>query len=70
MRYLQVKNTYITDSIDYEYGDYIRFDGVVPIDIMNQCYQLLNEDIVLDEVKHQEFLAEQELIEQELAEQV
>lgn len=60
MRYLQIKDTYITDSIDYAYGDYVQFNNEVPVDIMNQCYQLTNGIIVLDEVKHQTFLDEQE----------
>ena len=56
MRYFQITDTYITDSIDYAHGTYVQFIGEVPVDIMNQCYQLINGNIVLDETKYQEFL--------------
>lgn len=60
MRYLQITNDYITDSIEYAFGDYIQFMDEVPIDIMNGCYKLENNAIVLDTVKHEAFLIDQE----------
>ncbi len=62
MRYIQITNGYITDSISYAYGDYVKFVGEVPIDIMNQCYQLVNGIIILDAAK---YVAINELIEDE-----
>ena len=68
MRYLQVKETFITDSISFAHGDYVQFIGEVPIDIMNHCYQLIDGEIVLNETKHNEFLAKLAALEAEIEE--
>lgn len=62
MRYIQVKDTIITDSISFAYGDYIRFDGEVPVDIMNGCYRFIDGTIIHDELLHAALLAEQEAL--------
>lgn len=56
MRYLKIKNGYIVDSITFAYGDYVKFEGEVPVDIMSGSYLLVNDTIIRDEVKHQTFI--------------
>lgn len=61
--YLQVKEGYVTDAIEYNANlhDYQLYQAPnIPSDILNQCYQLVNGKLVLDEAKHTLFLEEVE----------
>jgi hypothetical protein len=71
--YLQVNNEgYITDCIKYnpQINNYFLYEGGdIPGDILNSCYKLVNNKIVLDKEKlelfEQEVLAEQKRIQEE-----
>ena len=59
--YIQIKNGYIIDAVEYNPNipDYHLFQSSeIPFDIMNQCYQLIDGKLVLDETKHSLFLKE------------
>lgn len=60
IRYIQVQDGYITDMIDYAYGDYIRIESDdVPEDLHCACYKYLGgNDWALDQTKHQAMMAE------------
>lgn len=61
--YLQVQNGYVTDAVSYnpKIAGYKLFETYkLPVDIMNQCYQIIKGQLVLDQVKYQEYLVELE----------
>jgi len=61
--YLQVKQGFVTDAVEYNPNlkDYVLYKAdKLPADIMNQCYELKNGKLTLNQEKHAEFLAEQE----------
>jgi hypothetical protein len=69
--YLQVKNGYITDAVEYNPNieGYNLFEiDKLPPDIINRCYRIENNKLVLDEIKYAEFVAEQERLLKELQE--
>ena len=59
--YIKINNGYIFDVVDYDPGiqgyDPINTDHL-PEDILNGCYQLKNDEFILDEEKHKLFLEE------------
>ena len=70
--YLQIQNGYVTDAVSYNPNikGYNLFEtNNLPADIMNQCYQIINGKLVLDEAKYQIFLEEQAAAEVENGEE-
>ena len=66
--YLQVKEGYVTDAVSYNPNieGYNLFEtDKLPDDIMNQCYQIIDGGLVLDEEKHKVFLEELDNVVQE-----
>lgn len=67
--YLQIKNGYVTDAVEYNPNieGYNLFEtNKLPSDIMNGCYQIQNDKLVLDQVKYELFLKELEELEKEV----
>lgn len=59
--YIQIKNGYVTDAVQFDpkLSDYNLYETPsIPKDILNQCYQLVDGELVLDEDKHKIFLEE------------
>lgn len=57
--YLQVKEGFVTDAVSYNPNieGYNLFETPkLPDDILNQCYKIVNGQLVLDEAKHKIFL--------------
>jgi hypothetical protein len=57
--YLKVVDGYIQDAVSYDpkLNNYILFEiDNLPKDIMNQCYKVVKDKLVLDETKYSEFL--------------
>ena len=71
--YIQIKEGYITDAVEYNPNlpDYQLYQApTIPSDIMNQCYQLVDGKLVLDEAKHALFLEEVEKARLELDDEI
>jgi hypothetical protein len=69
--YLQETNGYITDVVEYNPNieGYNLFEiDKLPQDIMNGCYRIENNKLVLDKIKYAEFVAEQERLLKEFQE--
>jgi hypothetical protein len=61
--YLKIKDGYITDAVSYnpEIIGYKLFKITqLPNDILNQCYQIMNGSLILDQMKYQKYLTELE----------
>jgi hypothetical protein len=54
------QNLYVLDAVHYQPGDYTLFgEGEFPHDILNQCYQLINGEFVLDQDKYDQMYPEE-----------
>lgn len=53
--YVKIEKGYVTDCIQIEHEGYIETTAEVPSDVMNGCYKLKNNKLVVDEAKYQEF---------------
>ena len=61
--YIQIKNDFVHDAVSYNpniEGYQLYKAETIPADVLNGCYKLVNDKLVLDEVKHAEYLAELE----------
>jgi hypothetical protein len=61
---------YVIDAVRYnpEREDYILFEAnELPVDILNRCYILRKEGLILDEEKHKLFIEEQEAFAKQFA---
>lgn len=52
--YLQITDGYVTDCIEYPYGDYVETTAQPPRDILSGCYKLTDGAFVLDASKRQQ----------------
>ena len=57
--YLQVQNGYVTDAVSYnpKMMGYNLFEtSALPVDIMNGCYKISKNKLVLDDFKYREYI--------------
>jgi len=52
---------YVSDAIYYQHQGYIEFLGEgKPEDLLNECYQLIDGEFVLDQDKYDQMYSEEE----------
>ena len=67
--YLKIKDDYVVDAVSYNphLKHYNLFEtNKLPTDIMNGCYQIQNNQLVLNQNKYEIFLQESDALEKEV----